>query len=169
VSFVVETAGRPAVEVPVGENGAGTDSQDFQLAPTVNTRVILKVTEAGTTVEAPWQTWVRPRIATTLHTGYTKVGAYHVMRRGASPTFRTLTYPKRPGRLCLRHQVQRFRDGAWRAKVTSACIVQDSTGRITWTWGGKHASGVRFRVRAVFAGDSYNLAGQGAWLYFRFK
>ncbi|MBO9523664.1 MAG: hypothetical protein J7518_19195 [Nocardioidaceae bacterium] len=164
----IEPAGAAATTFAMQEPAEGP--YQLTLALTVNTRVTA-VVEGGTTDPASDTVfvWVRPRIATTLHTGYARSGAYLVMKRGASPLFRTLTYPKRPGQMCLRHQLQRYRDGAWRARLTSACIIEDSTGRVSWRWAGSHPSGVRFRVRALFAGDSRNLAGNGAWLYFRFK
>lgn len=168
LSVTVEGAGSAAVSRPLAfpvDDG----SYDFEWTPSVNTRVTMSITDGSGTRSASWYVGVRPRIATTLHTGYTKVVAYDVMRRGVSPVFRSGTYPKRPGQMCLRHQLQRYRDGAWRAKLVTACRVEDSTGRVSWKWAGSHPSRVRFRVRATFPGDARNLAGSGPWLYFRFR
>lgn len=148
---------------------ANDDTFEVTLALTVNTRVTA-IVHGGDTgdASASWYVWVRPRIGTVLRTGYQRVGAYFVMRRGASPVFRSATYPRRPGQMCLRHQLQRYSSGAWRTQGTTACRLEDAYGRVTWKWNGSHPSGVRYRVRALFPGDARNLAGGGAWLYFRF-
>lgn len=112
---------------------------------------------------------VKVKIGTTPLGYYSRSGGYAVFARGASPTYRAATYPAFPGKWCLRHEVQRHYATGWRKIFTSACRVEDSKGRVDWRWAGKHASGVKFRVRATFAGDAINRANVSTWNYLRFR
>lgn len=112
---------------------------------------------------------VKAKIGTTPLGYYNQSGGYQVYPRGASPKFRTATYPYFPGKRCVRHVVQRHYASGWRTILTSACKLQDSKGRVDWQWAGKHASGVKFRLRATFAGDTVNRANVTSWQYLRFR
>lgn len=96
-------------------------------------------------------------------------GRYSVYPHGSSPKFRSATVPALPGKRCLRHQVQRRYSSGWRTVKTSACLTEQTQGRVDWTWTHSHPSGVNFRVRATFAGDAINRANNSSWLYFKFR
>jgi hypothetical protein len=100
---------------------------------------------------------------------YIRSGGYAVYSKGSSPKFQSDSDPGFPGKRCLRHQVQRRYASGWRGVLTSACKVEAKLGRVSWQWAGKHASGVKFRVRPTFAGDAVNKANLGPWFYFRFR
>jgi hypothetical protein len=112
---------------------------------------------------------VKASLATSPMGYYTKSGSYAVYSKGYSPKFRSASYPGFPGKRCLRHQVQRRYASGWKTVSTSACKVEGKQGRVDWQWAGRHASGVKFRVRVTFAGDSVNKANVGRAFYFRFR
>lgn len=112
---------------------------------------------------------VKVKIGTTPTGYYTQSGGYQVYPRGASPKYRAMAYPAFPGKRCLRHVVQRHYASGWKTIFTSACRAQDSKGQVAWQWAGKHASGVKFRLRATFAGDQVNRANASTWQYLRFR
>ncbi|MFL6159355.1 MAG: hypothetical protein ACJ72D_24985 [Marmoricola sp.] len=120
---------------------------------------------ASVTVDVP----VRASIGTQAAGAQYVSHGYVVYRRGASPRFTSSTYPAFPGYRCLRHVVQRKYAAGWRNVRTSACLVEQKQGKVPWTWSGRHPSGVKFRVRGVFAGDAANRYNASAWTYFRFK
>lgn len=112
---------------------------------------------------------VKPQIGTSPLGYYTKSGGYAVFPKGYSPKYRAATYPGFEGKRCLRHEVQRYYASGWRTVFTSACRVQGKQGRVDWVWAGKHPSGVKFRLRAKFAGDAVNVAANSTWNYLRFR
>ncbi len=112
---------------------------------------------------------VRAAIGTQAFGYHGTSGRYSVYPRGNSPKFRSATVPALPGKRCLRHEVQRRYSSGWRTVKTSACLIEQTQGRVDWTWTHKHPSGVNFRVRATFAGDAINHANNSAWLYFKFR
>ena len=112
---------------------------------------------------------VRASIGTSPLGYYTRSGGYAVYSKGYSPKYRSATYPAFPGQRCLRHEVQRRYAAGWRTVFTSACRVEGKQGRVDWLWAGKHPSGVKFRLRAKFAGDAVNLANVSTWNYLRFR
>ncbi|MCZ4499947.1 MAG: hypothetical protein JWQ74_2502 [Marmoricola sp.] len=123
-----------------------------------------KVVASGTAVIK-----VRAKLTTASRGGGSQSGSYRVYSKGTSPTFRSSDYPSYPGKRCLKHQVQRFRDGAWRTVLTGSCKVEASNGKVDWKWAGKHASNVKFRVRATFAGDKLNRPANAPWTYVMFR
>lgn len=164
LTITVTQAGSAPKTFGLGEN-VNDDHFTFVLALTVNYHITAAI--GGST--SSLNIWLRPRIATQVRSGYVLSGNYAVISRRTGPQFRSSSFPKRPHEMCLRHQVQRYRTGAWRAVTTSACRLEDSNGVVIWTWVGTHPAGVRFRIRALFPGDSKNVAGPGTWLYFRFR
>ncbi|MFL6160497.1 MAG: hypothetical protein ACJ72D_30775 [Marmoricola sp.] len=112
---------------------------------------------------------VKATVATSPLNYNLKSGNYVVYPKTYKPTFRSTTYPAFPGGRCLRHQLQRHKASGWKTIVTTKCTLENSKGRVDWKWTGKHASGVKYRVRAVFAGDAANKANSAAFVYFRFR
>lgn len=96
-------------------------------------------------------------------------GSYAVFPRGTSPVFRSTTFPKRPNVRCLTHEVQKFAAAGWTTVLRGSCRTQNSDGNVDWKWAGTHGSKVKFRVRATFAGDSWNQPAVAPWSYFYFK
>jgi len=131
--------------------GTPKDETDDTVAKTVTRTVPVKVA-IGT----------QPR-------GGVRSGKYQVYGRGASPTIRSTFYPSKSLGRCLKHQVQRHYSSGWKTVRTSSCKGPNSKGQVSWTWSGKHASGVKYRVRAKFAGDRLNRANASAWVGVRFR
>ncbi len=121
--------------------------------------------EATATEQVP----VRAEMGTQAFGYHATSGRYSVYPHGSSPKFRSATVPALPGKRCLRHQVQRRYSSGWRTVKTSACLTEQTQGRVDWTWTHSHPSGVNFRVRATFAGDAINRANNSSWLYFKFR
>ena len=101
--------------------------------------------------------------------GGVRSGKYQYYGRGTSPTIRSTFYPSKSLGRCLKHQVQRHYSSGWKTVRTSSCKAPNAKGQVSWTWTGKHASGVKFRVRAKFAGDRLNKAASSAWVGVRFR
>jgi hypothetical protein len=111
---------------------------------------------------------VRLRLRTEAKNPVRRSGAYAIYRAGTEPVFRTVSLPARPS-ACIRHEVQRKRDGVWRNVFTSTCTRQSTSGVARWRLTRSLPVGVPHRVRAVFGGDRMNLASQGSWAFVRFR
>ena len=151
-------------------SGATDDTFTFEFGMYINSTIRADVLDGDTVVATDEVTMpVRAKLGTRAFGYHQKYGSYLLYPRGSSPSFRSAIEPVVKGSRCLRHVVQRRYASGWKNVFTSACRVQDSKGRVDWTWRGKHASGVRFRVRATFAGDSLNRANAGNRIYFKFR
>jgi len=150
-------------DLPGADPADGTRTE--KLFTDINTRITATVGSVSKYVDVR----VRPAMGTGPGGKYGWSGRYVVYPHAAKPLFTSQSYPKRPGQMCLRHQVQRLRAGAWRTVKTSGCRLENSKGLVSWRWTGTHPSKVRFRVRATFGGDARNIAGTGTWLYFRLR
>jgi len=162
----------------VGSNGKSVvlhdadvydDVLDKSVAMYINSRIYAYVggaTEPSDSKGFPVKALVgtRPRGG---YLGY--IGDYAIFPRGSSPVFRSTTYPERPQVRCLIHEVQRLYAAGWGTVLRGSCRVQKKDGNVDWQWAGTHGSGVKFRVRAVFKGDSWNQPANAAWSYFKFK
>lgn len=111
---------------------------------------------------------VRLGLATVAMRPLERIGRSAVYRRTADPTFVTTSRPSRPG-ACLRMQLQKYVDGAWRTVKTSTCRAVQADGKAAWTLTGWQTPGVPFRTHAVFTDDRLNAASTGAWAYVRFR
>lgn len=157
-------AGAAPIEAPRAQN-VNDAHFNFVLSLSVNTTVTAEI--GGSTSSASVK--IRPRIATQVRSGYLLSGRYHLIKAGTAPLFRSTSYPKRPGQMCLRHEVQRLRSVGWRTVHLSRCRLENTKGQVSWAWKGAHPKRVSFRVRGVFPGDSRNIPGPGSWTYFRFR
>ncbi len=143
--------------------------QKFSLAMYINTRVRAYI-DGETTPSAQRGFPVKAAVGTRPRGGFLGYsGSYAVFPRGASPVFRSTTYPERPGVRCLRHEVQKLAAAGWTTILKGSCRVQKSDGNVDWQWAGTHPSNVKFRVRATFAGDSWNQPANAPYSYFTFK
>lgn len=145
------------------------DVLDKSVAMYINSRIYAYVggaTEPSASKGFPVKALVgtRPRGG---YLGYS--GDYAIFPKGSSPVFRSTTFPKRPKVRCLTHEVQRLYAAGWGTVLRGSCRVQDKNGNVDWQWAGKHGSGVKFRVRATFAGDSWNQPSSAPYSYFKFK
>ena len=111
---------------------------------------------------------VRLGLKTTASRPADRIGNYAVYQRSADPTFVTSTSPRRL-EVCVRMQLQKYADSAWRHVRTSVCTTTGSLGKSRWTLTGRQATGVKFRTRSIFAGDPLNTASRSSWTYFRFR
>ncbi|RNL78350.1 hypothetical protein [Nocardioides marmorisolisilvae] len=111
---------------------------------------------------------VRAQLQSAIAGYYQQSGSYAVFATTAHPTFRSDTTPARKYR-CIKHEVWRKESTTWKVVGLSACKYENSNGVVTWQWTGKHSSGVHYRVRARFFGDSLNHANSGKFIYFTFK
>lgn len=149
----------------VGADSVTDDQLERELFTDINTHVTATIGTTSASVDLK----VRPVLATGAGGKHGTSGRYAVYAKGAKPLFASQSYPKRPGEMCLRHEVQRLKAGAWRRVTLSGCRAENSKGQVSWRWAGKHASKVKFRVRATFGGDSRNLPGVAGWAYFRLR
>jgi hypothetical protein len=167
-SVTVDGAKHPLV--PEATTYDGTRSADAGAYVNFTVRAHIYDTDGTTEIATAVKTInVHAMMATNSLGFHGDQGKYAVFARGSSPTFESASLPAAPGQRCLRHVVQSRSAAGWRHVVTSACKVEGKQGRVAWRWHGKHASGVRFRVRPTFAGDKANLPSVGPWLYFRFR
>lgn len=175
--FQVQYAGQTQWRQVNYRGNVNDDVVESTLSAYVNMKVrALLVDNKGTSdpaddtvsVEVARSVPVRARISTAPSGYYTKSGSYALMSKYAAK-FRSQSAPAYPGKRCLRHQVQRKYASGWKLVKTSACIVEGKQGVVDWKWTGTHPSRVNFRVRATFAGDTFNRANAGAWVYFRFR
>lgn len=165
----IEQAGFEPKVYPV--SAAVTDlSEVYRFTLGVNTKITAHLGPAEEAVASDAViVMVRPVIGTKIASRHGNYGKYALLRRGAQPLFRSALAPKIAAGRCLRHEVQRFRDGAWRTVAGSGCRSLTKDAQTGWTWKGSHPVGPSFRVRATFAGDQVNAPGPGAWRYFRFR
>ena len=160
--------GNETTEHPLSCGGANVSDDDFscELFLYYNTTLFVEVNGS---VAATRTFRVRPLIETSVRSGHVVSGKYNVMRAGTSPQFMSISSPGAKGAMCLRHEVQRYRNAAWRTIVTTGCRTELDKGKVYWTWAGTHPRGVSFRIRATFPGGPYNAAGPGRWTFFRFR
>jgi hypothetical protein len=161
----IEQVGFPARDFPVSTTTNEFDGV-YRLTLGVNTKVTAILGEVASDSTS---VLVRPVIGTKVRTRHGTSGRYALLARGAEPLFRSGIAPKIWKGRCLRHEVQRYRNGAWRTVVLTGCRSLNSEAQVGWTWRGSHPVAVSFRIRATFAGDQYNNKGPGAWTYFRFR
>jgi hypothetical protein len=70
---------------------------------------------------------------------------------------------------CLHFVVQKHTSSGWRTVTTSPCRTTNAGGRARWTSTAVRHPGMRYRVRAEFAGDDLDLAAHSLWVAFRFQ
>ena len=109
----------------------------------------------------------RAQISHVLDREHGTSGKYKLYRRSVDPLLLTRILPARPGS-CYRFQGQAYVSGAWRTVLTEPCFTLngDSIGGVELI--GSHTTGMRWRLRATFAGDSLNAAATGSWQYLKF-
>jgi len=109
----------------------------------------------------------RAQITQVLDREYGTSGKYRLYRRTVDPLLLTRILPARPYG-CYRFQAQAYVSGAWRTVGTESCfnLNGDSIGGVELR--GSHTTGMRWRMRASFAGDSLNAAATGSWQYLKF-
>lgn len=170
---VIATTAAGKTYTVLGRSDAANETRTVEAAVAYNVtfRVnVYKTATGGSAADtATVAVKVRARLTTQTHGGGSVYGGYVYYGRGVSPSFRSGDFPSYAGHRCLRHQVQRYRDNAWRTVHTSSCTTEGAKGRVDWTWTGKHASNVKFRLRATFAGDKRNRPANAPWLHVRFR
>jgi hypothetical protein len=109
----------------------------------------------------------RAKISQVLDREYGTSGKYRLYRRTVDPLLLTRVLPARPGS-CYGLQLQAYVSGAWRTTSTQSCfhLNEESIGGAELL--GTHTTGVKWRMRSSFAGDSLNAAATGSWQYLRF-
>ena len=146
-----------------------TFRRDFTMYVDSTVKAELIDTDKTTVLDTKSKTLpVRAVVGSDIVGYYQQSGSYAVFAKGSSPSFRSATLPPRKYR-CLKHEIWRAYSSGWKVVSLSACKVENSQGVVTWQWAGTHPSGVHFRVRARFFGDSLNHANSGTFIYFRFK
>lgn len=165
LSLVIDPSTGPASEPYYLSENTNEFSDVYRFTLTVNTTITARLGDTTDSVSVT----VRPLIGTRVVTRHGKSGRYALLPRGSEPFFRSAMAPKLPVKRCLRHQVQRYRNGAWRTVVTTGCRTTNAESQVGWRWRGSHPRYVNFRIRATFPGDAYNGRGPGRWTYFRFR
>jgi hypothetical protein len=69
---------------------------------------------------------------------------------------------------CLVVEGQQYVSGAWRASDKNDCIRLHSDGTVLVGSFGTNPAGSRWRLRATFLGDTYNVRQTNGWIYYRF-
>lgn len=155
----------------VVNTGAYDDTFHFDFAMYINSSLKTELIDTdGTTVLASDQKVfpVKAAVESAIAGYYQRSGSYALFAKGSQPTFRSDTTPPRKYR-CIRHEVWTKHTSGWRVTLLSPCKRENSQGVVAWQWTGTHTSGVHYRVRARFPGDSLNHANAGAFIYFSFK
>jgi hypothetical protein len=150
-------------------DGSGYLNVDYRLTrSTTFTAVFAGDAEyAARTVTSALRT--RVAVSTVVGNHYKTVGSYRYIRKGKNPTVTTTMtpYPGRTQKLIL----EQYSGGTWKA-WKAGFFKLNSAGKYTWTLGGKHKTGVKYRVRAAYltgtSGDSAAYTTYGAWKYFTF-
>jgi hypothetical protein len=154
------------------EPGTNHATKHYSLFMYYDTKVDVYVAGAGEPIKTePNKTLslpVRVELGTAIMGYYQQSGSYAVFAKYAHPAFRSASSPARKYR-CIKHEVWRNYSSTWKVVGLSACKYENTSGVVTWQWYGNHSSGVHYRVRARFFGDSLNHANNGAFIYFRFK
>lgn len=167
----IKYPGQPVENFPA--SNTYDETQRKSIAAVANATIIATVYNAQEPYEqvarATTSLRVRLDLATTAPGYHQTSGNYLVYPRGSSPKFRTYVTSYATPKRCLRSVVQKKTAQGWTKVATGACRSVSSKGRSDWTWSGKHASGVKFRVITVFAGDLYNIRTTAKPVYFRFR
>ncbi len=166
-----QTANGKVYALPCGAGGVNDVTLTCKVFMALTTRVVATLTGEGGEVVGSKKVSVYPSMATlpSAPRGYS--GGYALYARGDKPLFSTGIYPARKS-MCIRHRVQVKRAAGWSTLLTGGCkypgAISNYQGKVAWRWYGSHPVGYRFRVNAVFEGDSFNGPGSGTWTYFKF-
>lgn len=167
-----QTADGKSYQLPCGAGGVNNATLSCQVFMVLTTRVVATLTGgSGGDASASKKLSVYPNMATfpSAPRGYS--GGYALYARGDEPLFTTELYPARTS-MCIRHRVQVLRAAGWTTILTGGCKypgkIANHQGKVAWRWYGSHPAGYRFRVNAVFEGDTLNGPGSGSWTYFKF-
>lgn len=167
----IKYPGQPVKDFP--PSNTYDETQRKSIAAVANATIIATVYNAQEPYEKVAQASkplrVRLQLSTSAPTYQQTSGNYLVYSRGSSPKFRTYVTSYATPKRCLRSVVQKKTANRWTKVATGACRSVSSKGRSDWTWSGKHASGVKYRVITVFAGDAFNIRTTAKPLYFRFR
>lgn len=164
-----ETANGKTYQLNCGAAGVNATTQSCSVPMVITTRVVASLSGGmNGDATASKRLYVYPKMVTYARSFRAYSGNYAVYARGDEPLFRTTVYPARYA-MCIRHRVQVLRSAGWSTVGTSSCKRPDSEGRVGFRWYGSHPVGPKFRVFAVFAGDSLNSAGSGSRSYFTFR
>lgn len=106
-------------------------------------------------------------IRSSLYRSYRRSGQYRLYHRKVNPVIGVTVAPNRRG-ACVSYVAQFNYRSAWRNLTTSPCAPVDSRSQAGATLSGVNMVGARFRLQAVFHGDSVNAATTGPWLYLKF-
>lgn len=120
--------------------------------------------EAGS---ASFRIAVAPRLTQDVRGEWGRDGATWLVRRWVDPVVSLTTRPLRAG-TCAYLRVQKYADGAWRARSRTGCRTLDSTSSTSARISGDFTAGTRLRARWETPSDALNAAGTGAWQVIRF-
>ncbi|GAB1689883.1 YncE family protein [Krasilnikovia sp. M28-CT-15] len=98
---------------------------------------------------------------------YKTVDGYRLYRTSVRPVLVVRVSPNRAG-ACVSYSLQAYRDGKWRNLDATGCHHLDGDSLNAVQLGGSRPTGVKYRMRAKFVGDSVNTGVTGKWQKFRF-
>ncbi|BCJ48845.1 hypothetical protein Asp14428_03200 [Actinoplanes sp. NBRC 14428] len=107
------------------------------------------------------------RITQALDRSYRTSGAEKLYRTNVDPVLVAMVSPAHPYG-CIDLHAQVYDAGKWWPLPTARCVALDGTSIGGGTLVGTHKAGMRYRLRAAFAGDALNASATGSWQYLRF-
>jgi hypothetical protein len=110
---------------------------------------------------------VRPRLQQTLLGTHSRDRRTYLVRTRVDPWLNLEVAPALPGR-CAQVQVQRYRNGAYRAVQNTPCIPLNRYSRARWQLAVDPPPGAKFRLRYKVAGDKEYTAALASWVKLRF-
>jgi YVTN family beta-propeller protein len=152
--------------------GGGTVDRDGYLRDTyrMSRRTYFTASFAGDEVYEPRRVtraanshaWVQQSVSG----HYGASGGYKLFRRSVDPKITTYVQSYQPA--CVEMVVQRYTSGAWRLVTTRSCLTFEHDGRAHVLLTGDPMTGVPYRVRSKFMGNTWNLPTYSAYSYFKF-
>ena len=112
---------------------------------------------------------VRPHFVQTATKNYGTSGGYALFHHGELAHF-DYAFQSWNGGTCVSFEVQQLLGGVWKASTTNSCIRigYGTNGHLAVVTSDSAPAGYRYRVRATFLGDTYNVRQTNGWIYYRF-
>lgn len=107
------------------------------------------------------------RTTNSLSGYYSTSGSWRLYHDEKTPTLTAKVAPSKPGE-CVNLRIERYVNSAWTYLRTTGCYTLSSTSTVTTQVSLTRGIGMRYRIRAQYAGDPANLAHNAPWAYLRF-
>jgi len=129
---------------------------------------------ATDTSKDPLALGVRAAVGDSLHGGYAVRSGYRLYHYQSScqrskvrcPLFTATIQPNKDGKKAS-FALQAYQRGRWSTIATTQATFRSGSAGVIWRYLSSSVKGIALRTRATYPGDLDNLAGTGAWRYFK--